>query len=193
MLEGGVRSGTSQIATRMTRPPMSGRSVPPQAGERDRLGSRVAEPIAAVGHAAGTGRRFRRRLGELLERAEVVVGELPDRLPPEADEHARPAVAGLEPAVVDDPRPARERLQPPRPADLELRREDRDPERRVGPGLEALDVDRGAEQAEVDLARGGPSRRPATTGRPLAASARRRGAARSTHRGALSRRASATR
>src|SRR5262245_35781667 len=79
------------------------------------------------------------------------VGELADRLAAQPDEDAGPPVARLEPAVVDDPRPAGERLDPPRPADLELGRNDRDAERAVGAGLHALDPDGRPEQAQVDL------------------------------------------
>src|SRR5262245_38121783 len=85
--------------------------------------------------------------------------ELPDRLAPEPDEHARPAVARLKPAVVDHSRPAGARLHAPRPADLELRREDRDPERAVRARLQALGPDPGPEQAEMDVARPGRSGR----------------------------------
>ena len=109
MLDGGVRSGTSQIATRMMNPPASG-SVPPEAGERDRLGGCVAGSLATVGHA-----------GPAVASADVSASSLSarrwlsassaDRLAPETDQDARPAVAGLEPSVVDHSCPAGKGLQ----------------------------------------------------------------------------------
>ena len=119
------------------------------------------------------------------------LGELPDRLPPEPDEDAGPAVARLEPAVVDDARPAGERLQLPRPADLELGRDDDQPERALGTRLEALDADRRPQQAEVDVAVADrPGRRPRRVGR-AERQLRRRAAGRLPRRGASPRRAAA--
>src|SRR5262245_53183217 len=101
----------------------------------------------------GTGDDLRPGFGVLLQSAEMSVRQLADRLAAQPDEHARPPVACLEPALVDDPRPAGQRLDPPRPANLELRRDDGQAERAVRAGFHALDPDRGPEQAQVNLTR----------------------------------------
>ena len=142
-LDGGVRSGMSARPMRRSKPPKSADGIPAQPGERN---------LWLVGHAAGPAASPAGTLGPLLQCPEVCLRDRIDRLAAEADEDARPSVGRLERSLVDDPRPARERLHPPAPLDRETRRGDHDPERGQRPGLDALDPDRGPQQAEVRLA-----------------------------------------
>ena len=76
---------------------------------------------------------------------------------------------------MDDPRPARDRLQAPAPLALEARAGHTQAEARLGSSLEALDLRRVAQQAEAGPGRSGSWRPPARTARPGRAAAPGRG------------------
>src|SRR5829696_2843023 len=90
-------------------------------------------------------------LGPRLELAQVRLDPAGQRRPSDLDEDARPAIEWLEGGRVDDPRPAGDRFQSPRPFALEASACDADTEARLRARLEALDPCLVAQQPETSL------------------------------------------